>query len=174
MTIEQATRRYLETAPITEGTRRGYSADLHAFAEWFGPRRPVDEIDVRALADWVAELGRARHGGKLAPATIARRVAAVRSMLRHALGPDQLPAASPRAAQAAPPARRAEDHRGRGAARLRSTGPMLLALRNRALFELVYSAGLRSAEAVALDLGDVDFEQELVHVRNGKGAKASR
>ena len=46
-----------------------------------------------------------------------------------------------------------------------------LALRNRALVELVYSAGLRSAEAVGLDLGDVDFEQELVHVRQGKGAK---
>src|SRR5262249_6063633 len=41
---------------------------------------------------------------------------------------------------------------------------------NRALIELVYSAGLRSQEAVDLDLGDVDFEQELVHVR-GKGGK---
>ncbi len=46
-----------------------------------------------------------------------------------------------------------------------------LGLRNQALVELVYSAGLRSAEAVGLDLGDVDFEQELVHVRLGKGAK---
>ena len=46
-----------------------------------------------------------------------------------------------------------------------------LALRNRALLELVYSAGLRSAEAVGLDLGDVDFEQEHVLVRHGKGAK---
>ena len=45
-----------------------------------------------------------------------------------------------------------------------------LELRNRALLELVYSAGLRSAEAVGLDLADVDFEQELVHVR-GKGGK---
>ena len=44
-------------------------------------------------------------------------------------------------------------------------------MRNRALVELVYSAGLRSAEAVGLDLGDVDFEQELVHVRRGKGGK---
>src|SRR5207245_7365319 len=44
-------------------------------------------------------------------------------------------------------------------------------LRKRALVELVYSAGLRSAEAVGLDLGDIDFEQELVHVREGKGAK---
>ena len=45
-----------------------------------------------------------------------------------------------------------------------------LGLRNRALVELVYSAGLRSAEVVRLDLGDVDFEQELVRVR-GKGGK---
>ena len=52
---------------------------------------------------------------------------------------------------------------------LEGEGP--LPLRNRALVELVYSAGLRSAEAVGLDLGDVDFEQELVHVRRGKGGK---
>src|SRR5262249_30363083 len=52
---------------------------------------------------------------------------------------------------------------------LEGEGP--LALRNRALVEIVYSAGLRSAEAIGLDLGDVDFEQELVHVRHGKGAK---
>jgi site-specific recombinase XerD len=45
-----------------------------------------------------------------------------------------------------------------------------LALRNRALVELVYSAGLRSAEAVGLDLADVDFEREQLHVR-GKGGK---
>ncbi|HEY6607215.1 MAG TPA: tyrosine-type recombinase/integrase, partial [Gaiellaceae bacterium] len=45
-----------------------------------------------------------------------------------------------------------------------------LALRNRALVELVYSAGLRSAEAVGLELGDVDFDREQLHVR-GKGGK---
>jgi integrase/recombinase XerC/integrase/recombinase XerD len=45
-----------------------------------------------------------------------------------------------------------------------------LGLRNRALLELVYSAGLRSREAVELDLADVDFEQEQVRV-HGKGGK---
>ena len=63
--------------------------------------------------------------------------------------------------------------RGRRVARVARPrrGRRPLALRNRALVELVYSAGLRSAEAVGLDLADVDFEQEHVHVRNGKGAK---
>jgi site-specific recombinase XerD len=40
------------------------------------------------------------------------------------------------------------------------------------LLELVYSAGLRSREAVDLDLGDVDFEQEAVRVR-GKGEQGA-
>jgi site-specific recombinase XerD len=51
---------------------------------------------------------------------------------------------------------------------LEGDGP--IPLRNRALAELVYSAGLRSREAVDLDLGDVDFEREAVHV-HGKGGK---
>jgi len=49
-------------------------------------------------------------------------------------------------------------------------GGSALALRNRALLELLYSAGLRSQEAVTLDLADVDFEREVVHV-HGKGGK---
>jgi site-specific recombinase XerD len=49
-------------------------------------------------------------------------------------------------------------------------GDAPLALRNRALFELVYSAGLRAQEAVDLTLADVDFEQEAVLV-HGKGGK---
>ena len=49
-------------------------------------------------------------------------------------------------------------------------GDSPLALRNRALLELLYSGGLRSAEAVGLDLADVDFDREAIHVR-GKGGK---
>jgi site-specific recombinase XerD len=45
-----------------------------------------------------------------------------------------------------------------------------LELRNRALAELIYSAGLRSREAVDLDLSDVDFDGEAVRVL-GKGGK---
>jgi len=42
--------------------------------------------------------------------------------------------------------------------------------RDRAMLELLYSAGLRVAELVGLDLGDVDFAQQVARVL-GKGSK---
>ncbi len=170
MDVEHAIDRYLLAGGLSDATRRGYRADLRDFAEWYGPR-PLDEVDVRVLADYTAALGRARPGGKLSPATIARRLAAVRGLLRFALGPERVPDArlAPRRPRRLPDAPKAAEVDALLDAYGRPADP--LALRNRALLELVYSAGLRSAEAVGLDLGDVDFEQEHVHVRNGKGAK---
>jgi site-specific recombinase XerD len=168
--IDAAIERYLAAAGVSETTKRAYAADLRDFVAWYG-RRPLEAVDVRVLADYASELGRARPGGKLAPATIARRLSAVRALLRFVLGPGHVPdiPLAPRRGRRLPDApKRAEvDALIEGA----GEGDGILALRNRALLELVYSAGLRSAEAVGLDLGDVDFEQEHVHVRSGKGAK---
>ncbi len=170
MTLESATERFLASAGISDGTRRVYAADLEEFARWFGPDSPLEDVDVRVLADWVTELGRTRPGGRLAPATIGRKLTAVRSLVRYALGPDRVPDGSfaPKRPRRLPDAPKQGEVESIVDA-LDGDGP--LALRNRALVELVYSAGLRSAEAVGLDLGDVDFEQELVHVRLGKGGK---
>ena len=126
---------------------------------------------MRVLADYTADLGRARPGGKLAPSTIARRLSAVRGLLRFSLGPGSVPDVplAPRRGRRLPEVPKTAEVDAMLAAAL--AGGDALALRNRALLELVYSAGLRSSEAVGLDLGDVDFEQEHVHVRHGKGAK---
>jgi site-specific recombinase XerD len=170
MTFEAAAERFLVAAGITDSTRRAYASDLREFARWFGPDSPVEDLDIRVLADWVAELGRARAHGKLAPATIARKLAAVRSLLRYTRGPGYVPDASlaPRRPRRLPEAPKQAEVE---AIVSELGGDGALALRNQALIELVYSAGLRSAEAVSLDLGDVDFEQEHVHIRQGKGAK---
>ena len=45
-------------------------------------------------------------------------------------------------------------------------------LRHRALLELLYGCGLRLAEALALDLPDMDAAGRILHVRKGKGSKA--
>ncbi len=161
--------RYLASPALADATRRSYRFDLEPFADWLDARRvALDAVDVRVLSDYAAELGRGRPR-RLAPATIARKLAAVRSLLRFALGPERVPDASlsPRRVRRLPdPPKQAELEQTIEA--LDGDGP--LALRNRALVELVYSAGLRSREAVDLDLADVDFEQEHVRVR-GKGGK---
>lgn len=168
METATAIDRFVASPALAESTRRAYAADLRGFGDWLEQRGTgVEEIDVRVLVDYASELGRARNG--LAPATIARKLAAVRSFLRFTLGPTRVPDASlgPRRPQRLPEAPKREEVDSILAA---IEGDGALGLRNRALFELVYSAGLRSAEAVALDLADVDFEQEHVHVR-GKGGK---
>ena len=172
MDAHTAAARFLESPALAEGTRRAYRVDVGEFCRWLDDHgTALDEVDVRTLVEYVGHLGAARRGrGKLAPATIARKLAAVRAFLRHSLGAARVPDArlAPRRGRRLPDAPR-RDAVEKQLAALEGEGP--LRLRNRALVELVYSAGLRSAEAVALDLGDVDFEQELVHVRSGKGGK---
>jgi len=170
----EAAARFLSSPALAEGTRRAYRHDVGEFCRWLDARGTrLDDVDVRTLVEYTTHLGAARpgrHPSRLAAATIGRKLAAVRSFLRHALGPARVPDArlAPRRGRRLPNAPRAAEV-DRELDALEGDGP--LALRNRALVELVYSAGLRSAEAVSLDLGDVDFEQELVHVRSGKGAK---
>jgi site-specific recombinase XerD len=167
--VQDQVQRFLESPALSEATRRAYRVDVEEFCSWLERRGTrLESVDVRTLADYAAELGRARPR-KLAPATIGRKLAAVRAFLRHSLGAERVPDASfaPRRPRRLPDAPRPHEVDNELDA-LEGEGP--LALRNRALVELVYSAGLRSQEAVDLDLADVDFEQELVHVR-GKGGK---
>jgi site-specific recombinase XerD len=167
--VNDPVERFLASPALSEATRRAYRVDVEEFSGWLTRRGTrLDEVDVRVLADYTTELGRARPR-KLAPATIGRKLAAVRGFLRYTLGAARVPDASfaPRRPVRLPDAPRPHEV-DRELQALGGDGP--LGLRNRALVELVYSAGLRSQEAVDLDLADVDFEQELVHVR-GKGGK---
>ncbi len=174
MDAHAAAGRFLESPALSEGTRRAYRFDVEEFCGWLDARgTALDDVDGRAFVEYASHLGAARPGrrpSRLAPATIARKLAAVRAFLRHSLGAARVPDArvAPRRGRRLPESTRSADI-DRELAALEGDGP--IPLRNRALVELVYSAGLRSSEAVGLDLGDVDFEQELVHVRNGKGGK---
>ncbi|MGL6280644.1 MAG: tyrosine-type recombinase/integrase [Gaiella sp.] len=167
-TIALAVDRFLASPSLSDATRRAYGADLRDFAEWLEQERlGVGDVDVAALAAYTGELGRDRRG--LAPATIARRLSAVRAFLRFTVGRARVPhtgvaARSRRRLPVAPKVEEIDAFLGA------LDGDDPLALRNRALVELVYSCGLRSAEAVGLTLADVDLERESLHVR-GKGGK---
>ena len=173
METRAAIDRFLASPALSDATRRAYGVDLAEFGAWLRTRKAsVEDVDARLLAEYAAELGAARRGRdptKLAPATVARKLAAVRAFLRFTLGPSKVPDARlapprPRRLPEAPKQQEIETE----LERFGSDDP--LAIRNRALAELVYSAGLRSQEAVDLNLGDVEFDQEAIRVR-GKGGK---
>jgi site-specific recombinase XerD len=163
-----ALERFLASPSLADTTRRSYRFDLEAFAAWLADRRlTLHDVDGGVLDEYAAHLSTGRR--RRAPATVARAVASIRSLIRFTLGPAHVPDAAfaPRRRRRLPDAPKTAEI-DRELERLDGDTP--LALRNRALVELVYSAGLRAAEAVGLDLADIDFEQELVHVF-GKGSK---
>ncbi len=165
--------RFLQSQALSDATRRAYRRDLDELASWLRRNHlSLERFDAGAFAAYAAELGADRPGRrprKLAQTTVARKLAAVRSLVRATLGPSRVPdlAVSGRRRRRLPHAPRPPET---DALLAEVESEDALGLRNRALLELVYSAGLRAQEAVDLMLADVDFEQELVHVR-GKGGK---
>jgi len=88
--LHTAIERFLDDPALSESTRRAYASDLTDFGAWLvRESRALEDVDVAALAAYTAELGRGRRG--LAPATIARRLAAVRSFMRFTLGASRVP-----------------------------------------------------------------------------------
>src|SRR3954470_8986900 len=86
MNTQTAAAKFLDSPSLSDGTKRTYRFDVEEFIRWLGDR-DLESVDVRVLVDYVGYLGTARAGrGRLGPATISRKLAAVRAFLRHALG----------------------------------------------------------------------------------------
>jgi integrase/recombinase XerD len=157
----------LSAARLAPRTVDAYRRDLAHLAAFLGGS-PAD-ASAEQLAAYVAQL---RADG-LAATTIARRIAAVRSFFRHQvlLG---VRTDNPAAELELPKRRRTlprtlspgEAERLIEAA----AGTTPRSLRDRALVELLYGAGLRVSEAVGLERSAVDLEQRLVRCL-GKGSK---
>ena len=148
-------------------TVEAYRRDLTQLAGWL--EHPVSSASVDELERWIAQM---RADGRAAT-TIARRIAAVRAFFRHQM---LLGARgdNPAAALALPKRLRtlprtlspAEAERLIDAA----AGTTPRAMRDRALVELMYGAGLRVSEALGLDRRGVDLDERLVRPV-GKGGK---
>jgi integrase/recombinase XerD len=157
----------LSAARLAPRTVDAYARDLRDLETWLGGS--PDGASTEQLAAYVAQL---RADG-LASTTIARRVAALRSFYRHqvllGVRPDN-PAAEldlPRRRRALPKTLSpGEVERLIDAA----TGTTPRTMRDRALVELLYGAGLRVSEAVGLDRASVDLERRFVRCI-GKGSK---
>ena len=148
------------------------------FAGWALERGIAPQaVGPKAVRRYVAQLSDARRVGQAAaPSTCARKLAALRALFasqrEHGLiaqNPADL-VSTPAARRT--PAARAQRARGGAAARRhpRVGGGPLRGCRDRALFELAYSCGLRAEEIVSLRPADVDHDGEQLRVE-GKGRK---
>jgi len=155
-------------------TVKSYREDLTALAGYLAEARggaPPEpgQITVLDLRGYVAAL----HEAGYAQTTIARRLASMRSFFRFGLREGWMqtnpakPLRNPRRPRRLPHFLSGEEI-GRLLAAPANSHPM--GLRDRAILETMYSAGLRVSEVVGLDQSDLDFDAELLRVR-GKGRK---
>ncbi len=162
--------RDLKARGSAERTRRAYGVDLGQFVEWVEGRGlvpgDVRHRDVRRYGAGVFSAG-------AAPATVARKLAAIRGLFDFLVRTERVgqnPAdlvSSPKKAEKLPRVLSQEQMRTL-LERIPARTP--LELRDGAMLELAYSCGLRCEEIVNLDRGALDHETEQLRVL-GKGSK---
>ena len=167
ISIDTATEQYLvslrraNASPTTIETYRIALADFGRFA---GTEATIEAIDLLQLRSWLADL----YDRKQHPATMRKKIAAVRSLLQHAvkqgwrennpaklLLTPKLPKTLPRVPT--------EEQTAAVMDGQHST-------RDGAILEVLYGCGLRVSEIVGLNLEDLDREEQWLRVM-GKGRK---
>jgi len=158
---------------LSPRTWESYGRDLRVLRRW---------LDTVAVTDWrqltqhqVRQFLAERHRQGQSPKSLHRELSSLRSLYRYLLR-EGVTEANPALGVRAPKIRRKLPvtlDADQLAQVLEFHDDSPVGLRDRAIMELFYSSGLRLAELVSLDLGDVDLREQLVEV-TGKGAKTRR
>jgi len=162
--------RDLRRRGAAERTRRAYGVDVGQLAAWAATQSLTPEaVHYRDLRRYAAVLSARR----VAPRTVARKLAALRQFFRTLVEHGQMSAnpadlmPSPKRGESLP--RALKPHEVSALLdRIPATTP--LELRDRAIFEIAYGCGLRAEELVNLDVTSVEFDAEQLRVL-GKGSK---
>lgn len=154
-------------------TVQAYRRDLLSYGSYLVEERDGREMDEASTDDVVAYIAHLRGRRNLAASSVKRMLVAVRSFHRFcqqegytALDPSaevdvpSVPAGLPKALSEQEVQRLIEGVVGADA----------VALRDRAMLEVLYGTGCRVSELVGLSLGDVDLEAQLVRLF-GKGSR---
>jgi len=171
-------------------TLRSYENDLSQFITFLSPpgaeTPAISEVTHLMIREFVAHL----HDLGLEKSSIARKLAAIRSLFKFSVregmvlrNPARL-VATPKLPKRIPSVLSAEDLNafldgvvaGPATTTNKHTGPgaqnetRLLVKRDRAILELLYASGLRVSELTGLNLADMDRKELMLRVR-GKGNK---
>jgi integrase/recombinase XerC len=174
--LEEAVRGFLRHLSLEKNasphTVRAYGDDLdqfvaHARAELRRPVAPGD-VDHLLIRSFLAHL----HTRGLKKSSAARKLAGLRTFFRWLCREGVLARNPARALLSPRTERRIPTHleESEVASLLDAPGDGIVAVRARAVLELLYATGLRCAELVSLDVSEVDLEARLARVV-GKGQK---
>lgn len=161
---------------FSENTCRGYRHDLKQFLQYLEESLPcpgddpvtIDQVDGITIRGYLGNLHKRNK-----KTTIARKLSALRSFF-HVLVKRGVIEENPAGTILTPkqdktiPAYLSVDEMFRLLDSIHTS--RLLDLRNRAIFETLYSCGIRVSELVGLNTGDVDYRRTLIRVL-GKGAR---
>lgn len=158
---------------LSPHTCAAYLRDLAEFRAFLAAQGAVDReallgIDHLLLRRYLAELHKSNQR-----TSIARKLSALRTFFRYLVREGGLPrnpaegVATPKRNRYLPKTLSVDEA---SALMERGHGTTPLALRDRAILELLYSCGLRVSELTGLDVGGVDLRERLVRVL-GKGRK---
>jgi len=155
---------------LSHHTLKNYTRDLSAFSAFCAERgieawAHVTEAEVRGFVA-------TRHRNGLSGSSLARELSALRTLFNYLLREGVVSLNPAQGVRAPKSPRRLPKNLD-----VDQTNQLLnisddnpLSLRDAAVMELIYSSGLRLAELVGLDLGDVDLNDATVRVI-GKGSK---
>lgn len=151
-------------------TVRNYLIDLGDFANFMDEKKyKLEKADRKMMREYIGKLSLSG----LKKRSLQRKISTLRSFFKHltkfcAFPSDPMELIEPmKQAEAVPKALSKEEIEL--FFKLPDVGTYL-GLRDRVIFELLYSSGLRVAELQGLDKSDVDFSTRLIQVR-GKGNK---
>ena len=169
--MEELIRRFIDHLAVagrSPHTLAAYQADIELLQKTM-QAKPAREASSTDLRKALAKL----HAQGLSGRSLARRLSSWRQFyhwLQLNGGREDNPATGLRAPKREKLLPKALPVDGAAALLDRIEGNDGLDARDRAIFELVYSCGLRLSETVALNLDDVDFSDQLLRIR-GKGGK---
>jgi len=156
---------------LSPATLRAYRREILSFVDFVASELEHDtpaEATPVAVRAYLAHL----HSRGLQPRSIARALAALRTFFRFLVAEGAIEANPAGAVPHPHDVQRAPEIADRYTIEelLEGFPDTPAGRRDRAAIELLYAAGLRVGELVALDLGDIQLQQRLVRVR-GKGRK---
>ncbi len=158
---------------LSPRTLESYARDLNTLVSWLEEREipQWSQLTQHHVRQYLAE----RHRKGRSPKSLHRELSSLRSLYRYLLREGEVEA-NPALGVRAPKVNRTlpttldADQLGQV---LDFEDDSPVGLRDHAIMELFYSSGLRLAELVSLDMGDIDPHEKMVEV-TGKGAKTRR